>query len=119
MIRRKRESTPRAWPAKDALPLLRGGTEVHVVSWAEHALAAPFSHVDVGAWLARHGIDAVLHRRPASTHVAGELAALAAELCADLIVMGCYGHSRIREQVLGGVTRSTLASLPVPVLMAH
>ena len=61
----------------------------------------------------------MLHRRPASTHVAGELAALAAELRADLVVMGCYDHSRIREQVLGGVTRSTLASLPIPVLMAH
>ena len=104
---------------KGALPLLRGGAEVHVVSWAEHLPAAPFSRIDLGAWLQRHGIDAVLHRRPTSARVAAELAALAAELRADLIVMGCYGHSRIREQVFGGVTRSTLASLPVPILMAH
>ena len=44
---------------------------------------------------------------------------MAAELQADLVVMGCYGHTRLRERVFGGVTRSSLATLTVPLLMAH
>ena len=38
---------------------------------------------------------------------------------ADLIVMGCYGHSRVRELMLGGATRTMLQSMPIPVLMSH
>ena len=54
---------------------------------------------------------------PAST---GELIlSMAADLGADLVVMGCYGHSRAREWALGGATRTLLASMTVPVLMAH
>jgi nucleotide-binding universal stress UspA family protein len=41
------------------------------------------------------------------------------DLGADLLVMGCYGHSRAREWILGGVTRTVLASMTLPVLMAH
>jgi nucleotide-binding universal stress UspA family protein len=51
--------------------------------------------------------------------VANDLAALAIDVGADLVVMGCYGHSRIREQVFGGVTRALLAALPAPILMTH
>jgi nucleotide-binding universal stress UspA family protein len=43
----------------------------------------------------------------------------AADLGADLIVMGAYGHSRVREMLLGGATRSVLRSMTVPVLMSH
>jgi len=43
----------------------------------------------------------------------------AADTSADLIVMGAYGHSRVRELVLGGVTRTILESMTVPVLMSH
>jgi len=42
-----------------------------------------------------------------------------ADLGADLLVMGCYGHSRARELVLGGASRTVLGSMTVPVLMAH
>ena len=80
---------------------------------------APFSRLDACAWLHRHGIAARMHRGAPGANVAGALADLAAESGADLVVMGCYGHSRLREQVFGGVTRSTLAKLVVPVLMAH
>ena len=104
---------------KAALPLLRGAAQVHVASWARQPLGAPFSGVDARWWLQRHGIDAQLHRRDPAAHVDEALRALASELGADLVVMGCYGHSRIREQVFGGVTRGLLARLPVPVLMAH
>jgi len=104
---------------KAALPLLRKAASVHVAIWGPQPPAAPFSRIDVGIWLRRHGIEAELHSSPSTAHVANELAALASEVRADLIVMGCYGHSRIREQVFGGVTRALLATLPVPILMTH
>jgi nucleotide-binding universal stress UspA family protein len=51
---------------------------------------------------------------------AGEhLLSMAADTGADLLVMGCFGHSRAREWVLGGATRSILQSMTVPVLMSH
>ena len=71
------------------------------------------------AWLRRHDIEAELHAGASPAHVANDLVALASEVRADLVVMGCYGHSRIREQVFGGVTRAVLGRLPAPVLMTH
>ena len=102
-----------------ALPLLRCAREIHVAIWSRQPVAGPFSGIDVDTLLQRHGVEAVLHRREASSHVGQELAKLAASLRADLVVMGCYGRSRAAERVLGGATRSVLASLPVPLLMAH
>ena len=102
-----------------ALPLLRHAREVHVATWSRHPLAAPFSGIDIGAFLKRHGIETTLHRNPASSHIGQDLAALARTLRADLVVMGCYGHSRMSERVLGGATRSVLATMPVTLLMAH
>ena len=102
-----------------ALPLLARAAEVHVASWALHLPAAPCSRLDVAAWLQRHGIDARIELHAPSAHVGHALAAAAARLDADLVVMGCYGHTRLRERLFGGVTRSALATLPVPLLMAH
>ena len=102
-----------------ALPILAQAAEVRVVSWSAPPLQAPFSRLDAPGWLQRHGIAAQAHRRDPSSKVAEELAALALELNSDLVVMGCYGHTRLRERVFGGVTRSLLASEPVAVLMAH
>ena len=104
---------------KAALPILHGAAEVHVATWTQPSPVAPFSRLDACAWLQRQGVAARLHRGNAVANVAGVLAALAAESAADLVVMGCYGHSRLREQVFGGVTRSALAKLAVPILMAH
>jgi nucleotide-binding universal stress UspA family protein len=102
-----------------ALPLLRGASTVHVATWGAQPQFAPFSRLDVRAWLRRHDIDAELHAADSVAHVANDLAALASDVRADLIVMGCYGHSRIREQVFGGVTRALLNHLPTPILMTH
>ena len=52
-------------------------------------------------------------------NTADELLSLASDLGSDLIVMGAYGHARMRQTVLGGVTRSMLAQMTVPVLMSH
>lgn len=70
--------------------------------------------------LGRHGITAVPKSLPGSAReVAPMLLSDAADVGADLIVMGGYGHSRMRELVLGGTTREILHSMTVPVLMSH
>ena len=102
-----------------ALPLMALAAEVHVASWGAHPPAAPYSRLDLAEWLLRHGIACRTHSRAPSSRVAEELGAMAADLQADLVVMGCYGHTRLRERVFGGVTRSSLATLKVPLLMAH
>jgi nucleotide-binding universal stress UspA family protein len=112
-------SVPAARAVTGALPFLERAQEVHVVSWASHPPHAPFSRVDVGEFLLRHGIKATLHQRAASSHVATELEALAGTLNTDLVVMGCYGHSRVSERIFGGTSRSALAGLPMPLLMMH
>lgn len=102
-----------------ALPLLRRAEQVHVATWSQQPVAARFSGIDIGAFLQRHDITAVIHRFAPSPRVGAELATLAQALRADLVVMGCYGHSRTSERVLGGATRSILATMQVPILMAH
>jgi nucleotide-binding universal stress UspA family protein len=98
----------------NALPLLRDARELHVVG------AEPADEARLAAYLSRHGVQAALrHHPPIADHDGELLLSLAAETGADMIVMGCYGHSRARELVLGGVSRTILGSMTVPVLMAH
>jgi nucleotide-binding universal stress UspA family protein len=77
--------------------------------------------LNIERYLRCHGIDAVLHADAGhGADAAGDaLLALARDVSADLLVMGCYGHSRARELVLGGATRTVLQSMMLPVLMAH
>jgi nucleotide-binding universal stress UspA family protein len=76
--------------------------------------------VQVRDYLQLHGISKIHEQRRLSERNSGEdLLSLAADCGADMIVMGCYGHSRARELVLGGATRTVLDSMTVPVLMAH
>jgi len=112
-------STAAARALRAALPLMRGAASVHVATWGPQPAVAPFSRLDVRAWLRRHDIDAEPHAGDSAAHVAQDLARLAREVAADLVVMGCYGHSRIREQMFGGVTRALLGNPPAPILMAH
>lgn len=71
-------------------------------------------------WLRVQGVSAELSAAGLADVPVGEaLLSLAAELGADLLVMGCYGHSRARELVLGGATETLLRSMTLPVLMAH
>lgn len=112
-------SSAAARALRSSLPFLRLAERIQVATWARQKPAAPFSGLDVQTWLHRHGVTAGLHFREPSSRVAADLATLVGEEQADLVVMGCYGHSRLREQVFGGITRSMLTHLPVPVLMAH
>lgn len=106
----------------DALPLLRRArfVAVDIVKRTDDYAAAPGA-IDVAAWLATHGVRASFSTTPRHG-IAGTGATLlnrASDLHADLLVMGAYGHSRARERVWGGVTRTMLESMTVPVLMAH
>ncbi len=102
-----------------ALPFLQRAQQVHVATWSEPG-ADEAAGPDVEAALRRHGVTAIVHRDVASSRDVGELLlSRAADLSADLLVMGCYGHSRAREWALGGASRSVLESMTVPVLMAH
>jgi len=75
---------------------------------------------DFAAYLARHGVKvSVSQQQGTSLEVGEQILSRAADLQSDLIVMGAYGHSRMRELALGGATRTLLESMTVPVLMSH
>ncbi len=105
-----------------ALPLLRLAEEVTVIGYG-HAADAGVQGVplDIDRSLRLHGVQARLewHAEEPRGELGELLLSRAADLRADLLVMGCYGHSRAREFVLGGVTRTVLASMTLPVLMSH
>jgi nucleotide-binding universal stress UspA family protein len=96
--------------AADALPLLKRAGRVSIVEVAdEDDLGAAQSRLnDVASWLGRHGVTAEVHAKSASGDDAAGLATIADELEADIVVAGAYGHSRVREWALGGVTRTLL-----------
>jgi nucleotide-binding universal stress UspA family protein len=94
--------------AADALPLLRKATDVSVVEVVEeesHRAAALSRVRDVVAWLARHGVRASELVPEQCGEPTAQLERIAGELGAGVIVAGAYGHSRLHEWVLGGVTR--------------
>lgn len=107
--------------ATGALPFLKQAAKVTLLMI--DAPKAP-SAGDPGAgaiqWLARHGVKVVLqHDSAAGSDVGGVILSRAADGDVDLIVMGLYGHSRMREWVMGGASRTLLASMTVPLLVAH
>jgi len=109
--------------ASDALPLLRAADKVIVLTIDPRPSANGHGAepgADAAAWLARHGVKVTVQRDVAAdSDVGGVILSRAADLGVDLIVMGVYGHSRLREMVLGGASRTLLASMTVPVVMAH
>lgn len=100
-----------------ALPLLQRAKEVTVISIEESARSAdPAEAVDR---LALHHVEAQGHRISGGQAPGEALLTEAEKREADLIVMGAYGHSRLRQFIVGGVTRRLLAETRVPLLMAH
>jgi nucleotide-binding universal stress UspA family protein len=80
----------------------------------------PEPGADMAAYLARHGISATVHCLPRQARDTGELLLkTASELGADLIVMGGFGHSRLRQRIFGGTTTTMIKDCTVPVMMAH
>ena len=107
--------------AGDALPFLAraNGIEVLIVA-GERGKSDEIPGADVGQHLARHGLRVDVKRIGATeSDVANTILSYVADSGADLIVMGGYGHSRLREFILGGVTRGILEAMTVPTLMAH
>ena len=103
-----------------ALPLLREAARVHVFVWGEDGVSHAGRMPDVEHFLRLHEIEPVMHCETRVPRELGEtLLSCTAELGAGLLVMGCYGHSRAREFVLGGVSRTVLGSMTLPVLMCH
>jgi nucleotide-binding universal stress UspA family protein len=107
----------------DAMPILERADSVVVVSI--NPKGKPLGHgevpgTDIGAHLAHHNVNVEVERVAAGELSVGDaLLSHVAARGADLLVMGGYAHSRVRELVLGGVTRTILETMPVPVLMAH
>ena len=105
----------------DAIPLLEKAKKVRVVTVLnEKHLDRKHSAEELSKNLSRHGIDVVLDRVDAKGRPIGDvLEAYVASHAADLLVMGAYGHSRLREFVLGGATKSLLSKPPLPILFSH
>jgi nucleotide-binding universal stress UspA family protein len=107
----------------DALPLLAGAASVTVLIVDPSSGGASHGEepgADIARHLVRHGLPVEVRRVIGAGVPAGDvLLNEAADLGADLIVMGGYGHSRIRELMLGGVTRTLLRQMTAPVFMAH
>ncbi|KJK18716.1 hypothetical protein UB46_34055 [Burkholderiaceae bacterium 16] len=108
----------------DALPFLRQAEAVTIATCTVEGKAAdpwntPAQYA--ATWLAAHGVTAAVCNLPVTTLAdAGErLLSEAADLEADLIVAGAYGHNRFREVMLGGVTRTLLEAMTIPVLFSH
>ncbi|MEK1887659.1 MAG: universal stress protein [Phyllobacterium sp.] len=106
---------------REAMGMLIKADDVHVTLVDPDVSSnGPEPGADVGAYLARHGVKAIVDRLPSGGDtVANVLNQHAVDISADLIVMGGYGHSRLRERVFGGVTKSMIDAPKFPILMAR
>ena len=110
--------------AFDALPFLKRAESVRILTIdpgekLEHNPLSPGEGLALS--LARHDVPVEVHTSmtDGEISVADELLSRAFDHSCDLLVMGCYGHSRLRETLFGGTTRAILKSMTVPVLMSH
>ena len=107
----------------DSLPLLKQAQQVIVM--AVNPVSDARAHgdlpgADLATYLAHHGVKVEVRADPgAVVSIGDELLSRIADLNADLLVMGAFGHTRAHEWVFGGVTRTILQSMTVPVLMSH
>jgi nucleotide-binding universal stress UspA family protein len=105
----------------DAMPVLKRAKMIEVFT----VVAGPTKNtelpgIDIGQHLSRHGLNVEVKRIPAEgINVPEAILSHAADISADFMVMGGYGHSRLREYVLGGATRGILASMTLPTLMSN
>ena len=114
-------SRPAARAVADALPILQRAKTIRVVTITqEKIIDTRHSGADLAKYLARHGIEVILEEEAAAGRPIGraiEEYATARDL--DLLVMGAYGHSRMRDFILGGATKTIVANPPLPVLLSH
>ena len=107
----------------DALPFLQRAEQVTVMAVNPHPGADGHGEhpgADIALFLARHGVKAEVATQSGVKLDIGEfILSRAADLSADLLVMGAYAHPRLRELVFGGVTQTIMRHMTVPVLMSH
>ena len=105
----------------DAIPIIRGSERIEIVMVTnDPGKQYDIEGADIRQHLVRHGLKADVQRIPGGNiEVADALLSYAADSAADFMVMGGFGHSRVREFMLGGVTRSIFQSMTVPVLLSH
>ena len=115
-----------AWDGSDeamkalqaATPLLELARMVTIVTIEDGS--AGKADVEAAAYLSRHGVSAVVARRPGTARPTADLLIAEAKAeGADYVVMGAFGRSRIVEAILGGVSREMLGESPIPIVMAH
>lgn len=112
-------SASSAHAVRSALPLMRKADAVTIFMISTGAKSGPEPD-EVASYLSLHGIPAEVKSAPQSgERVSGKLLQEATDMSADLLVMGAFSHSRLREFVLGGVTKDILTAAEVPVLMTH
>ncbi len=103
-----------------AWPFLHAAESVHVIAWGDDSDGVEGDALKLRTYMTAHGVRAEWHVEAHEPEKTGEmLLSRTADLGADLLIMGCYGHGRLREWVLGGTTRSVLDAMTIPVLMAH
>ena len=116
-------SAPAARALGDALPLLRRAERVSLAVVDPERLGGRVGEqagADIAAHLARHGVKVEVQALPSGRLATADvLLDFAADTGADLLVMGGYGHSRLRELAFGGTTRDVLGRMTVPVLLAR
>lgn len=105
---------------RQALPLLRNAGSVHLVTVVEPKKAGGFPSTEACEYLSRHGVcSELIERERGVLSIEEVIENVAGEIGADLLVMGAFGHSRLREVLLGGVTRYFLKDSNIPLLLAH
>ena len=105
-----------------AIPLLKRADTVTVALFnpgTQHDLHGQEPGADISLYLARHGVNVDLVHENTTIDVGNAMLSLAADKGTDLIVMGGYGHTRFHETILGGVTKTILETMTVPVFMMH
>ena len=100
------------------MPILVKAERVDVLA-VDHHRTDRVPGLDIARHLAAHGVKANVVVREKILDPASEILNFLAENDSDLLVMGCYGHSRLHEVVFGGVSQAMLNSMTVPVLMSH
>ncbi|MEM7018991.1 MAG: universal stress protein [Pseudomonadota bacterium] len=104
----------------EALPIMQQAEQVDMVMIEVNGEENNSALKNAAAWLGRHGVNVNTHRLSGKDSEVGEiLLQQAATHNSDLLVMGAYGHSRLREIVLGGATRHILSHTSMPILMMH
>lgn len=102
-----------------AVPLLRRAGQATLAVFGDAGGHGGQPGADMALYLARHDVKVEVVQRQQPVDAGRAILALASDLGADLLVMGAYGHSRLREMILGGATRTILATATLPVLLAH